>query len=341
MEEDRAVSAPVRALAPIRERTTGPGRERLSIVDLVAAVESRKVGPGVLIEEFAQDIRGRAMELCASIGRMNRCAGECSSNTVALASCDRAYGAALVVLTEKLVGGTLSASLRRQELRHGSRFDARYAVIGFIRTVRHEDVRRQWNKERGLLQRIQRADFLPGRQGYETIARSVAAIQSETHGRGVAATDRLGAVRRLVAAMGLVTPTDDHSGGEMNVIPGLDVSSDHLVVVLSSFYRDACDVAPAGDDTVPWLPRVRRDIRRLSVGGPASPPSVVSDDDRDELIREAWTVLRLVLSVGSGGLGSESYWDRYFGRAYCVSRIADAEHRGERELNGDTPFLTS
>jgi hypothetical protein len=167
----------------------------------------------VLIDEFAPEIRDRAMELCASISRMNRCIGECSANSVSLASCDRAYSAAVAVLSEKLVGGLLGSSLARQKERHGHRFDPRYAVIGFIRTVRHEDVRRRWNKERGLLQRIQRADFLPGRQGYESVVRSVAAIAAGASQRGERFEDRLGAVRRLVEAMGLVRPLDAQGGG--------------------------------------------------------------------------------------------------------------------------------
>lgn len=339
MRAGRTGDAQFNALASLEGCESVRDQPKRTIVDLVAAVESRRTSHRVLVEEFASEIRDRAMELCSNIGRMNRCSSECSSNSVSVVSCDRAFGSAIAVLTEKLVGGGLGRSLDRQKHRHGTRFDARIAVVGFLRTVRHEDVRRRWNKERGLLQRIQRADFEPGRQGYKTIARSVAAILAEANERGVSAVDRLGAVRRLTASMGLAPPTDD-SGG-LNVIPGLEVSVDHLVVVLSSFYRDACDVAPAGDDTVPWLPRVRRDIRRLSVGGPASLRSVVGDDDLDELIRDAWTELRLVLSVGAGGIGSASYWDRYFGRAYSVSRIADAAHPGEWAMNGDAPFLAS
>jgi len=307
----------------------------LSIEDLVAGVESRRVSPSVLINEFAPEVRDRAMELCASISRMNRCVGECSANTVSLASCDRAYSSAIAVLSEKLVSGSLGSSLARQKERHGHRFDARFAVIGFIRTVRHEDVRRRWNKERGLLQRIQRADFLVGRQGYESVVRSVAAIASSATDREEQFADRLAAVRRLVECMGLADPSE---GGVSDTLPGLRVTPEQLVVVLSVFYRDACDVAPAGDDTTPWLPRVRRDIRRMSAGGPAASPSVVSDEVLNRLIANAWTVLRLVLSVDSGTSSGESYWDRYFGRAYCVSRIVDsASDTGW--ASDDTPYL--
>jgi len=56
------------------------------------------------------------------------------------------------------------------------------------------------------------------------------------------------------------------------------------------------------------------------------------------LIANAWTVLRLVLSVDSGASSGESYWDRYFGRAYCVSRIVDsASDTGW--ASDDTPYL--
>jgi hypothetical protein len=124
-----------------------------------------------------------------------------------------------------------------------------------------------------------------------------------------------------------------------DVLPGLDVTPDQLLVVLAVFYRDACDVGPAGNDTIPWLPRVRRDVRRLSTGGPAASPSVVSDEALDTLIVDAWTVLRLVLSVGEVGSTGESYWDRYFGRAYCVSRIADAAPNTRWSANSPSPYL--
>lgn len=339
MQSDQPITSRPFQGGAVQLRSPRGGSTRLSLEELVSAVESRRVSPRVLIDEFSTEIRDRAMELCASISRMNRCVGECSANTVSLASCDRAYASALSVLTEKLVGGSLGSSLARQKVRHGSRFDPRYAVIGFIRTVRHEDVRRRWNKERGLLQRIQRADFLPGRQGYESIARSVAAVTAGACERGNISHDRLGAVRRLAEAMGLVHPPHGHAGGGMTeVIPGLEVTADQLVQILAVFYRDACDVGPAGDDTMPWLARVRRDIRRLSTNGPASSTFGLADDALDELIVEAWNILRAVLSVGSDA-GTESYWDRYFGRAYCVSRIAESVSDTGWASDGDTPYL--
>ena len=213
MRTRRTGDAQFNALASLEGCESVRDQPKRTIVDLVAAVESRRTSHRVLVEEFASEIRDRAMELCSNIGRMNRCSSECSSNSVSVVSCDRAFGSAIAVLTEKLVGGALGKSLDRQKHRHGTRFDARIAVVGFLRTVRHEDVRRRWNKERGLLQRIQRADFEPGRQGYKTIARSAAAILAEANERGVSAVDRLGAVRRLTASMGLAPPTDD-SGGD-------------------------------------------------------------------------------------------------------------------------------
>jgi hypothetical protein len=77
----------------------------------------------------------------------------------------------------------------------------------------------------------------------------------------------------------------------------------------------------------------------LSTGGPAASPSVVSDEALDTLIVDAWTVLRLVLSVGEVGSTGESYWDRYFGRAYCVSRIADAAPNTRWSANSPSPYL--
>jgi hypothetical protein len=124
-----------------------------------------------------------------------------------------------------------------------------------------------------------------------------------------------------------------------DVLPGLNVTPEQIVVVLAVLYRDACDVAPAGDDTTPWLPRVRRDIRRMSAGGPAATQSLLDDETLDGLIIDAWTVLRLVLSVGSGESRGESYWDRYFARAYCASRIADAVPGELWSNDSTTPFL--
>ena len=230
----------------------------------------------------AQNSR-RSRRCCVRLGHLGR-------NTCA-AGCDRALPSALDCHRNAMWKAASTASTGAME-----------SIQRALNFVRDADVRREWNKSRGLPTRIQQSDFAEPNMAW----RSVTAAIDVMRRNGVVDGDAVSALRDLFRVLGRA---DDDASCE--VIDLLGITWAELRWFAERAYDDACDVAAVGD-----VPSADRLARRLCSDREIDDPGAV--DAVRSLVGPAWLLMSHVLGFMADG--ERPFWDR-FERAYSASRI--------------------
>lgn len=234
---------------------------------------------------YEADVTSRSFRKCVALGHVGR--RTCSR------SCDRAFPSAVDCYRR-----VIDAAVEAQSI------DAGQLINRKMNLVRDADVRRQWNAARGLIQRVQKADFAAGNLGRRCVESALSVVRSHGATEG---SPSVSALSRLFDAIG-----ERRTDGPMIELIGVTWSE--LLWFADRTYDDACDVANMGD-----IPFVDRLARRLCSDRGASDPKVLAVVT--ELVGPAFLLLEQLLRFAPKG--ERPFWER-FERAYSASRIEGA-----------------